>query len=550
MLERWQGGFCEIEGPLRFITVRGRQVPSRHRSVKKGENGVRQPRTRSSTSGSGQRLPMRSFCVLLLWWSIVRGASVAPTPPAPTLDREFRGLWVASKANIDWPSAPGLTSAQQQAELIRLLDTAVKLHLNAVVFQVRPQADALYESALEPWSEYLTGHEGLPPLPHWDPLAFAVREAHSRGLELHAWVNPFRARSPTAKSPLGRQHLAKLHPEWALQCGDQLWLDPGLSAVQEHSRRVLMDIVERYDIDALHMDDYFYPYPQHGRPFPDDASYDRYTRGGGRLERAAWRRQNVDQFVHDLGTAIHRQKPWVKFGISPFGIWRPGNPPQIKGLDAYEVLGADSRKWLQEGWVDYLTPQLYWPIDRPEQSFAALLPWWAQQNTRGRNLWPGLDLTRIGSDRKASEIGRQIRLTRRVKGVSGVVLWNATALQANREGVATLLKQQLFASPALIPASPWLVEPVPLQPKLRATLEPGGRRLVLQWDLNDRKTVRSMALQCRVGRQWTTELLAGTTKVRIFDRRQGSIVPDEVLLTPISRTSVAGRSAAWRRIGK
>lgn len=251
------------------------------------------------------------------------------TPPPPA--REFRGAWVATVKNIDWPSKPGLSTAQQKAELLIILDRAAQLKLNAVLLQVRPACDALYASKLEPWSEYLTGKMGRAPSPFYDPLEFAVTEAHRRGLELHAWFNPFRARHNTGFSTLSKNHISRTHPEFVRTYGQQLWLDPGDKAARDYSQAVILDIVKRYDIDGAHMDDYFYPYAEKDKAgavidFPDWPSWNRYLAGGGKLSRGDWRRENVNGFVHRLHDEIKARKPWVKFGISPFGIWRPDQP--------------------------------------------------------------------------------------------------------------------------------------------------------------------------------------------------------------------------------
>lgn len=512
------------------------------------------PRPSAATPSTVPRFPRRRLAAMLLALGPVAlraagrtsPARPAPTVPAPVLSREFRGMWIATKGNIDWPSDTGLPVTQQQQELRQLLDSARQMRLNAVILQVRPQCDALYESQLEPWSEVLTGRQGIPPAPRWDPLAFAVQEAHARGLELHAWVNPFRARSDASRSPLNRNHIINQHPEYTVRHGSQIWLDPGVPGAREHSLRVIIDIVQRYDIDALHMDDYFYPYPLPQQPFPDNASYERYRRSGGRLDRSNWRRQNVDGFVQQLGSRIRQQKPWVKFGISPFGIWRPGHPTGIKGLDAYETLASDAVKWFRLGWVDYLTPQLYWPIDRPEQSFATLLPWWAGQNPLGRHLWPGLDATRIGQDRNPAEIQRQILLARGERRAGGVALWNASVLRANRQGIATLLTERMFSAPALVPASPWMKESAPGAAILQGAVESGGRRIALKWRSSEGSPVRQFALQYRVGRQWFTQILASAHQSRVFDRGMRHTLPDEVVLTPIGRTGMPGPAARWR----
>src|ERR1039458_5009065 len=273
----------------------------------------------------------------------------------PPVRREFRGVWVASVRNLDWPSKPGLPPSLAKAELIALLDRAAALGLNAVLLQVRPAGDALYASKIEPWSEYLTGRQGMAPVPFWDPLQFAVEQAHARGLELHAWFNPYRAKEPSAKGPLAATHIARRHPELVKKYGTQLWMDPGEPAVREQTLRVVLDVVKRYDIDGVHLDDYFYPYPER-RPngstdFPDDRSWKAYRKSGGKLARDDWRRANVDDLVETLHREIAKAKPWVKFGISPFQLWRPGYPESITtGLDAYATLYADSRKWFANGW--------------------------------------------------------------------------------------------------------------------------------------------------------------------------------------------------------
>ncbi|MBK6459184.1 MAG: family 10 glycosylhydrolase [Gemmatimonadetes bacterium] len=326
---------------------------------------------------------------------------------APPLPREFRAVWVATVTNIDWPSRPGLPVDSQKTELLAILDLAAAVRLNAVIFQVRPGGDALYQSHLEPWSYFLTGQQGRAPQPMWDPLAFAVAEAHKRGMELHAWFNPYRAGHPRdttgTKSPL---HLSRTNPAVVHRYGPYTWMDPGEAVVRRKTIDVVVDVVRRYDVDGVHIDDYFYPYPERTRrgreiPFPDERSWRAYKAREGTLSRDDWRRQNVDQLVQELYTAIKRAKPWVKFGISPFGIWRPGYPESVRGFDAYDRLYADSRKWLNEGWVDYWTPQLYWKLGAPLQSYRDLLAWWRAENRLGRNLWPGNYTSRASARRSA-----------------------------------------------------------------------------------------------------------------------------------------------------
>jgi uncharacterized lipoprotein YddW (UPF0748 family) len=405
-------------------------------------------------------------------------------------------------------------------ELVGLLDRAVALGLNAVILQVRPAADALYASELEPWSEYLTGEQGKAPDPLWDPLEVAVAEAHRRGLELHAWFNPYRARHPSAKSAQAPTHLSRTRPELVKEYGRYLWMDPGEPAVQDHSTRVMLDVVRRYDVDGVHIDDYFYPYPERdsaGRTldFPDEPSWGRYVASGGRLSRDDWRRRNVDEFVRRLYREIKREKPWVKFGISPFGIWRPGHPPQITtGFDQYAMLYADARRWLREGWMDYFTPQLYWPIAQTAQSYPVLLDWWVEENVRGRHMWPGNFTSRTWEGNPtpwpASEVLGQIYVTRGRPGATGNIHFSIKAFWINRDSLSERLVREAYREPALVPASPWLSRARPGRPRatlardaasggLTLGLEPGGGPAPFRW------VVQSRAAD----RRWTTAVIPG-----------------------------------------
>lgn len=386
--------------------------------------------------------------------------------------REMRGVWVATVANIDWPSKRTLTSEEQKAELIAILDKCVELNLNVVVLQVRPACDALYASKLEPWSEFLTGEMGKAPEPFYDPLAFAVAESHKRGLELHAWFNPYRAFHPSAKGPISADHISKTHPEVVKQYGKHLWLDPGEKLVQKHSHDVIMDVVKRYDLDGIHMDDYFYPYKEKDTSgtiidFPDEPSWNKYKAEGGELERNDWRRKNVDDFVEKLYADIKRTKPHVKFGLSPFGIWKPGYPEQIKGFNQYEELYADAKKWLNEGWVDYWTPQLYWKIEQTSQSYPVLLKWWTEENTEGRNVWPGNFTSKVAEGWDPEEIVNQVLATRNQEGASGNVHFSMRSLMKNSSGINDALMKDVYGKQALVPASPWLDDEPPPAPKVQ-----------------------------------------------------------------------------------
>jgi uncharacterized lipoprotein YddW (UPF0748 family) len=454
------------------------------------------------------------------------GASLTgPMPPAAP--REFRAAWVSTVANIDWPSRAGLPVARQQAEAIAILDRAKALNLNAIVLQVRPSADAIYPSELEPWTEYLTGQQGKAPSPMYDPLKFWIDQAHARGLELHAWFNPYRARHATAKSAPSRDHISVTKPQTVKTYGRFQWMDPGEAEASKHTLDVVLDVVKRYDIDGVHIDDYFYPYPIEApsatgaetaaldagaagaaRPeleFPDQPAWQRYLAGGGQLDRAAWRRQNVNQLIEALYSGIHREKAWVRFGISPFGIGRPDRrPPGILGFSQYDKLYADAELWLKNGWLDYLSPQLYWPIAQQPQAFDVLLDYWLRENTRGRHVWPGLYTSRIDASAKAyepEEIVKQIGVTRSRAGGGnsiGHVHFSIAALMQNRKGISDQLKNISYQSAALIPATPWLGSDAPGAPKVGAKRGAAG----LDLTLSAGKSATQYAIWARYGDEW------------------------------------------------
>jgi uncharacterized lipoprotein YddW (UPF0748 family) len=465
-------------------------------------------------------------------------ASHAPGDESPPpVQREFRGLWVATVENIDWPSQRGLDSARQKQEMLAILDRAAALRFNVVVLQVRASCDAFYDSKIEPWSEYLTGRMGLAPSPPYDPLQFAVAEAHKRGLALHAWFNPYRARLRNLKTAVAANHVTVKHPELVRAYGKFLWLDPGEQGTRDYSLSVVMDVVRRYDIDGVHFDDYFYPYPEKADEqeinFPDDVPWRRYLEQGGKLTRGNWRRENVDRFVAAVYQAIKKEKPWVQFGISPFGIWRPFHPPQISGFDAYDKLYGDARKWLGEGWLDYCAPQLYWPVDQKAQSFPVLLQWWASQNTRHRTLLAGMKESGwkdVNDD--ASEVAREIELTRRQAGASGEILWHARPLLLKANSVEEVLRNQVYAVPALAPASPWLKADAPRKPSLDVGL--AGGEMKLDWRSNG-AGVWQWVLQKKFGRRWTTEILAGAKTSEKIKPGPGAPLPEAVALYAADR---------------
>lgn len=456
----------------------------------------------------------------------------------PAAPREFRAAWVSTVANIDWPSRSNLPPARQQAEALAILDRAKALHLNAIVLQVRPSADAIYPSRLEPWSEFLTGQQGKAPEPAWDPLAFWIAQAHARGLELHAWFNPYRARHSAARTPNAREHVANTRPQVVRQYGKFQWMDPGEEAAAQQTLDVILDVVRRYDIDGVHIDDYFYPYPieapganggeaaldapsNGNKPeldFPDGASYQRYLQGGGTLDRANWRRQNVNQLIEALYTGIHKEKSWVRFGISPFGIGRPDRrPPGIQGFSQYDKLYADAELWLQNGWLDYLAPQLYWPIAQQPQAFPVLLDYWLGQNKRGRHIWPGLYTSRIDDSSKsfsADEIVQQVGVMRSRGNANGHIHFSMAALMQNRKGVSDHLKATSYQGPALVPASPWLGSEAPPPPTVAVKRHASGLSLTL----GNAGRATHLAIWAHYGEEWRFNVVpAGRSEVVLTD---------------------------------
>jgi uncharacterized lipoprotein YddW (UPF0748 family) len=383
----------------------------------------------------------------------------AGTPGTSRLSKaEFRGAWIATVANIDWPTRAGLPVEVQQEEARALVRAARSIGLNALILQVRPAADALYASALEPWSEYLTGQQGRPPQPFYDPLSFWIEEAHGAGLELHAWFNPYRARHSSSRSPLAASHVANARPRLVKAYGDLLWMDPGEPGSADRALAVILDVVRRYDIDGVHIDDYFYPYPVKAAdgqdvPFPDDESRSAYRRAGGTLALADWRRANVDAFVERLYREIHRENDGVRVGISPFGIGRPDRrPPGVTGFSQYDAIYANVERWLENGWMDYLAPQLYWRSDSPGRPFAALLDYWRSQNPRGIDIWPGLFTSRIDATENSwmpGEIVEQVAKARAL-GADGHVHFSIASLAQNRRGIADLLRE-IYREPAGVP---------------------------------------------------------------------------------------------------
>jgi uncharacterized lipoprotein YddW (UPF0748 family) len=367
--------------------------------------------------------------------------------------RELRGAWVATVYGLDWPSGTGVSAEQQRLELIAIVDRLAALRMNAIVFQIRPESDALYASTLEPWSRFLTGTQGGDP--GWDPLAELVSEAHARGIEVHAWMNPYRGLT-SASVAAAPSHVTQTLSEHALAYNGMLWMDPAAPKVRAHVVSVVSDVVARYDVDGIHFDDYFYPYPDAaGTDFPDQPSYDAYLSAGGALGRGDWRRSNVHLLIEAVASAVSGSKPWVRFGVSPFGIYRPGVPEGIQGLDAYATIYCDPLEWVTQGWVDYLAPQLYWPTTQTAQAYGTLLPWWASTCSGKAWIFAGSSLSKLGTSSAwtAAEIEQQVLITRsqRDAGALGNLFFRMQQLADDLDGVASLLADKLYLAPALPP---------------------------------------------------------------------------------------------------
>lgn len=468
----------------------------------------------------------RLFLTLCFFLPCALAQPLVPSREAvPAIAREFRGTWCAVIYNIDWPSSNKLSASEQQAEMRAILDRMQALHMNALIFQVRPQCDAVYESATEPWSPWLTGTMGKSP--NYDPLAFTIREAQRRGIEVHAWFNPFRALS-NANASASPSHITRSAAHLTKGYGNLIWCDPALTDSRARAMTAMLDVLRRYDVDGIHLDDYFYPYPQGGKRFPDGLSNEA-------------RRKIVDSFMQQLYANVKRIKPWARVGISPFGIWKPGVPTgTTASLNAYEDLACDAQKWLKNGWCDYLAPQLYWRIDGP-QSFPLLLEWWRAQGSRP--VWPGIASSRIGSTedpgRKATEIVNQLQLSRTIgHNHAGHLHWSVKSLMQNRDNINDQLKIS-YPAPALVPPMPWINKAAPPAPLVSSARE--GEKITVRWQVKDTSTHKIVLQSCQ-GKQWRT--------IRIAPSNSDSIVLplcDAVAITAINRFGNAAAPVVLRR---
>ena len=486
---------------------------------------------------------MRNVFILLFVALTLSG--FAQNQPSPKY--EFRAAWVATVNNIDWPSKPGLSVQQQKTEAIELLDLLAENGMNAVIFQVRPTADSFYPSKLEPWSRYLTGTPGKDP--GYDPLKFWIDEAHKRHMEFHAWINPFRV-AQSANEPLSTSHIAFEHPEWIVKYGGKLYFNPALEETRQFIAAVVKDIVLHYDVDAIHCDDYFYPYPVAGEAFPDAIQFatNPYHFGPDQLED--WRRHNVDLTIQLLAKTIKGTKPWVKFGISPFGVWRNidkdsrGSMTRA-GVTNYDDLYADILKWMQYGWIDYVTPQLYWHIGHPAANYITLIDWWSK-NAFGRDVYIGHGLYRIEDNSSTPEwtqpgqMPEQIRLTRQTPGIQGSVFYSAKHFKRNLLGLQDCLQTNFYARQALVPPMPWIDH---LPPQSPVKFKKRGRKL--KWAKGDfsnpmDEPKRYIVYKNKVGKQLNEDdarsiyMITEDTEIKLA-RRKGQKERYEFRVTALDR---------------
>jgi uncharacterized lipoprotein YddW (UPF0748 family) len=390
-------------------------------------------------------------CLLVVGCCLLPVFSFAQTKP------EFRGVWVATVDNIDWPSRGNYNSDSQKVEFVKLLDMHQRNGMNALIVQIRPATDAFYPSQYEPWSEFLTGRQGLPPVPYYDPLEFMIAETHKRGMEFHAWMNPYRAVFNTGKSSIAATHITKIHPEWFLTYGDKKYFDPGIKEAQQYVTAVVKDVVSRYAVDAIHFDDYFYPYRITGKEFPDQSSYSKYGKG---MTKDDWRRSNVDSIIVSLSKVIKKENPNCQFGISPFGVWRNIEKDSVNGSNTragqtnYDDLYADILLWLKNSWIDYVAPQIYWEFEQKAAPYQIILDWWSK-HTYGKNCYIGLGIYKSGTNtywKDITQLPRQIEALRKTPNVQGMIFFSSKTFEKNPNGWSDSLRLNYFKEPAKTPA--------------------------------------------------------------------------------------------------
>lgn len=423
----------------------------------------------------------KNFCFFFGFICLQASLFAQDLPPK----REMRGVWIASVLNIDWPSTKGLSSTAQQKHYTWILDEHQQIGINAVFVQVRASADAFYESPHEPWSEWLTGSQGKNPEPYYDPLLFMLGEAHQRGMEFHAWLNPYRASIGENAGKMHTSHPTQKYPHWIVDFGGQKILNPGLPEVQDYIIEIVKDIVLRYDIDGIHLDDYFYPYPKKDAVFNDDATYRKY--GKGFKNKAEWRRNNVSVLVEKIAKTISKLKPHVKFGISPFGVWRnknsdPSGSPTEAKITCYDDVYADVRYWLAQGWIDYVAPQVYFQIEHKDIPYREVTKWWIK-NTFGKHLYLGQGVYKIENEWNGDfkQIPRQMNFNRKQKQIQGSIFFSSKSLTRNYGNLQDTLRENYYRYPALIPPMTWKSSKRPAPPsKMELTNSKNG--VLISWE--------------------------------------------------------------------
>lgn len=500
------------------------------------------------------RLFMAVSLCLLAACSTVRERPYSSVDPLADKQakREFRGAWIQTAFQSEYQE---MGPVRMKRDFVRKLNRLQACGINAVIFQVRPEADAFYKSEIEPWSRFLTGEQGVAPAGEFDPMAFLIEECHKRGMEFHAWLNPYRART-AGNSRLADTHVYHSHPEWFVTYNKQLLFDPGLPDCRQFICRVVRDIVSRYDVDAIHMDDYFYPYPVAGMPFPDDKSFRKYGLRKGYTEatRDDWRRENVNQLIQEIKRTILLTKPWVRFGISPFGIYRnkrntpDGSGSNTNGLQNYDDLYADVTYWVKQGWIDYNIPQIYWEIGHPAADYITLVKWW-DKNANGGHLYIGQDVART---MKAGQLTRKMRYERALPHVKGNCFWPANEILWNNKGVADSLKRNYHRYPALIPAYTFMHDRAPKRVgKLKTEWTPDG--YLLHWTAERSATNPELAAYFVVYRFLDGEPmdLSDPSHIVAITRETGYYLPYEkgrvkyrYVVTPVDRFHNEGEGRA------
>ncbi|TKG95033.1 glycoside hydrolase family 10 protein [Puteibacter caeruleilacunae] len=438
-----------------------------------------------------KKIIISALFTLSLFATYAKGKEVLPK-------HEMRAAWIATVANIDWPSRAGLSVEQQQKEMIDLLDVLKETGMNTVVFQIRPATDAMYASPYEPWSQWLNGQQGKAPNPYYDPLEFIIDQCHKRGLEFHAWMNPYRAVFNFMSTKVSASHITKRHPEWFVNYGKHTYFNPGLQETRDYVASVVSDVVRRYDVDAIHFDDYFYPYKIAGEEFPDGGAFRKHPRGYPQNQKEAWRRNNVDLIIKQLHDSIKSVKPYVKFGISPFGVWRnkdkdPEGSASKAGQTNYDDLYANILKWLNEDWIDYVTPQIYWHIGFKIADYKVLANWW-NEYTYGKNLYIGHGVYRLDKEsknpewRSSQQLVDQVKLNRALGNVGGSMFYSAKWFRSDVLNVRETLKNNVYQQWAIVPENASI-------PRVEATapqnffIDKEGESLTFTWENEDHNTL-------------------------------------------------------------